>query len=82
VFRLALKLGFLAVFVANYAYSQLEIAEEADARARQNYIDRFSEFTKEKNVMGKANSISGEVLKAKGKTRFNNDKNTYEVYSP
>jgi hypothetical protein len=94
VFRLALKLGFLAVFVANYVYSQLEIAEEADARARQNYIDRFSEFTKEKNVMGKANSISGEVLKAKGKTRFNNDdknnfendltyhKNTYEVYSP
>lgn len=47
--------------------------DRAEDQARKTYIDRFSKFTQDKNVMGKSTTPDGKNSGGGKKTRFNRD---------
>lgn len=48
-------------------------ADQAEERARNAFIDRFTKFTENKNVMGRPQSPDGKKAAGGRKTRFNQD---------
>lgn len=67
-------LGWIAgVLFSGTAHAKLEDIEAAQSKARNTFIQRFGEFTGDKNVMGRAKTPDGGQAKAGGKPRFNSD---------
>ena len=55
------------------ALADLMDAEKAEELARKTFTERYLEFTGDKNVMGKAQSVDGKVQLSGNKSRFNGD---------
>jgi hypothetical protein len=71
--------AFLVFAIPCLSLAQLEDVEKAQELSRSQYIQRFTEFTKDKNVMGPAQSPDGKVLLEGNKSRFNaDDKGTFK----
>lgn len=65
-----------AVFFINLQVSQAEKLEDVEAAQKKSYdqyIERFSVFTQEPDVMGKAAKPDGSTVKGGRKTKFNED---------
>ncbi len=54
-------------------FADLADVEEAQRRAKQNFINQFLEVTKEKNVMGKSKTPDGKIVQSRYKTGFDKD---------
>jgi hypothetical protein len=54
-------------------FAKLQNIEAAQALSRQTYVQRFTEFTQEKDVMGRPRMPSGKVVEGKIKQSFNPD---------
>ena len=67
-----LILGALSLKVP-IALGDLMDAEKAEELARKTFTERYLEFTGDKNVMGKAQSVDGKVQLSGNKSRFNGD---------
>jgi len=71
--------GWLAATAAAYlflcqpAQGKLQDVEAAQQKSIQSYNQRFSDFTQDKNVMGKAQTATGGQTQAKVKVRFDQD---------
>lgn len=54
-------------------HAELFNSDKVKEQAKQNIMQRFLEFTGDKNVMGKAKSADGQVKLGGNKSRFDND---------
>lgn len=68
-----LLIGGTVLTFAPSAQAKLEDVEKAQELSRNNYVERFSEFTQDKNFLGRAQNPSGQSIQGKRKTRFNAD---------
>jgi len=64
---------FALICLAPAAKADLRDVEEAQAKASNAFIDHFLNFTKDKNVMGKAKTPEGKVVNEGKKKRFDRD---------
>ncbi len=61
------------LFLAGPARADLKDVEEAQQKIQNTFIDHFINFTKDKNVMGKAKSPDGKTAQGGKKTKFDQD---------
>lgn len=71
--RLLQLLAIALVIASGPARADLREVEEAQNKAQNAFIDHFLNFTKDKNVMGKAKTPEGKVVNEGKKRRFDRD---------
>ncbi len=69
----ALILFLLVTSLWNFGARAETDPSQAEDKARNAFLDRFTKFTQDKNVMGKPKTATGQAAKGGRKTRFNQD---------
>ncbi|MCB0405254.1 MAG: hypothetical protein KDD51_10750 [Bdellovibrionales bacterium] len=62
-----------AMLFAQPAFATLDDVLRAEQQKRDSAVERFSQFTSDKNVMGDAMSPDGKVIQSRQKQRFDQD---------
>jgi len=65
--------GLLALFFSGISEAKLEDVEAQLQKSQKAFNDQFTQFTQDKNFMGRPRTVDGNVVQGKTKTAFNPD---------